>query len=85
MSTTPKIAPAAPRCPGCKKDLLGGNISEMKLPVLNEKGAPVSYWKFLLLSCPDPECSIVLSATFGGQEPIDPGSGAGLWTPGARN
>jgi hypothetical protein len=86
MSTPAKTITVAPlRCPACKKDLVGGNIAEMKLPVLNEKGVPTAYWKFLLLCCPFPECGIVLSATFGGQEAIEPAAGAGLWTPGGRN
>jgi hypothetical protein len=83
MTTPAQVTVAPPRCPGCKKDLIGGNVAEMKLPIMKD-GKPVAYWKFLLLCCPFPECSIVLSATFSGQEAVDPGA-PGLWTPGARN
>jgi hypothetical protein len=90
--STPAQVPfvVIPRCPGCKRDLTGGNVCEMKLPVMKD-GKISAYWKFLMFCCPfsgpehEPQCGVVISATFGGFEQVEPGAGSGLWTPPGRN
>jgi hypothetical protein len=63
--------------------LKGVNVAAMKLPVPGPDGKTVAkFVSFMMPCCPDPECGIVLTVQYVGEEAAPPpGADAGLWTP----
>lgn len=78
----PGMPVIVPRCPACGEELKGFNVAGMKLPIPSPDGKIVGFMNFMVMCCPNLECSSALGVQFTGQEDAPaPGAAAGLWTP----
>jgi hypothetical protein len=78
MTEEPKDAPLLPRCPHCRKDVVGLQVLSMTLP--NPARNVSHVWN--LVCCPNPDCRCVLPALYCGDVPLNPSDTAGkVWTP----